>query len=326
MHFCIRPGRGPRLLRMVLLLAAGCGSSVSRSTIMVIPRDTAEEVWVSEHGGAVDAALKHRLRIYWNGPSGYDDVEQQIALIERAVAGHYYGLIVSPNNSFALSNAIESALSSGMPIVITSEEVSIAPQAGLFFVLNDAKQMGALAAQRMNAILKGKGTVAILGLDAVSPGMVERANAFEQNLHQIAPQIKVVAKVAAPYNFGQAELAAEQILRAYPGLAGIFSLGNNYTMGAVAAVHSVAPPHPVHIVGCDQLLDSLLLLRRGELDALVVEDTRTMGYRAVEEIAAQRAGHPGPPRVLVEPVLVDRENVNDAAIQQILSVRWRPQQ
>ncbi len=136
----------------------------------------------------------------------------------------------------------------------------------------------------------------------------------------------MVAKVAAPYNFGQAELAAEQILRAYPGLAGIFSLGNNYTMGAVAAVHSVAPPHPVHIVGCDQLLDSLLLLRRGELDALVVEDTRTMGYRAVEEIAAQRAGHPGPPRVLVEPVLVDRENVNDAAIQQILSVRWRPQQ
>jgi hypothetical protein len=33
-----------------------------------------------------------------------------------------------------------------------------------------------------------------------------------------------------------------------------------------------------------------------------------------------------PARTLVEPVLVDRDNVDDPAIQQILSVRWRPQQ
>jgi ribose transport system substrate-binding protein len=315
--------REPFLL--ALLFLAGCRPSSFRSTIVVIPRDTAEEIWVSEHGGAVDAASKRELHIYWNGPSRDDDVEHQIALVERAVAGHYYGVILSPNNSFALSNAIQRAVSSAIPVVITSSEIPIAPEPDLSFVLNDDKRMGEIAAQRTNAILSGKGTVAILGLDALSPGAVERSNAFEEDLHRVAPHIAIVAKVTGPYSFGQAELAAEQTIHSYPNLSAIFALSFNDTRGALAAVRSVQPARSIKIIGCDQTLDLLLLLRRGEVDSLIVEDTRSMGSRAVEEIAAERNGQPVPPRTLVEPVLVDRDNVDDPVIQQTLSVRWRPQ-
>lgn len=102
---------GAYLLTFALVFLTGCRQSASKLTIAVIPRDTAGEIWVSEHGGAVDAAHESRLHIYWNGPSRDDDVEQQIALSERAVARHYYGLILSPNNSFALGNLIQRAVS-----------------------------------------------------------------------------------------------------------------------------------------------------------------------------------------------------------------------
>jgi ribose transport system substrate-binding protein len=323
MDFREKVGRGS--LTFALLFFAGCGTSPSRLTIMMIPRDTAEEIWVSEHGGAVDAASPHHLQIYWNGPSLDDDVEHQIALVERAVAGRFYGIILSPNNSFALSNSIQRAVSRGIPVVITSSGIPIAPEPGLSFVVNDVARMGDIAAERTDSILNGKGTVAILGLDALSPGAVERSNAFEQSLHRIAPHIEIVTKASASYSFGQAELAAEQMLHAHPNLSAIFALGINDTLGALAAVRSMQPLHPIKIIGCDQTLDLLLLLRRGDVDSLIAEDTRTMGSRAVEEIAAERNGQTVPARTLIEPVLVDRENVDDPAIQKILSERWRPQ-
>ncbi len=324
MHFRRRLGCGPWLF--FLLFLAGCRPSPSLSTIAVIPRDTAEEIWVSEHGGAVDAAYPRHLHIDWNGPGRDDDVERQIALVERAVIRHYYGIILSPNNSFALRDVIQRAVSSGIPVVITSSGIPIGPEHGLSFVLNDASKMGEIAALRANTILNGDGTVAILGLDALSPGTVERSDAFEQSLRRIAPHIQIVAKARAQFSFGQAELAAEQMLHAYPKVSAIFALGINDTLGALAAVRSVQPSHSVRIIGCDQTLDLLLLLRRGDVDSLVIEDTRSMGSRAVEEIAAERSGQAVPARTLIEPVLVDRQNVNDAAIQQILSDRWRPQQ
>jgi len=90
---------------LVLLTMALCCTACRRSpnhTIAVIPRDTAEEVWVSEHGGAADAAYKQNLEIDWNGPTRDDDVEQQISLSERAIRSGDYGLVLSPNNSFRI--------------------------------------------------------------------------------------------------------------------------------------------------------------------------------------------------------------------------------
>lgn len=135
---------GAYLLTFALVFLTGCRQSASKLTIAVIPRDTAGEIWVSEHGGAVDAAHESRLHIYWNGPSRDDDVEQQIALSERAVARHYYGLILSPNNSFALGNLIQRAVSSGIPVVITGSEIPLVPRPGLSQFPNVSRTIGSV--------------------------------------------------------------------------------------------------------------------------------------------------------------------------------------
>lgn len=320
-----KPRVFPLFLLAGVLCGTGCGSGAIRSTIAVIPRDTAEEIWVSEHGGADDAAIERGLRVYWNGPSRDDDVEQQVALSEKAIASHYYGLILSPNNSFALSATIQRAVMQGVPVVILGAPVPIAPEPGLSFVLNDSAKMGQLAAARLREVLGGNGSVAVIGVSALSPGSVERANAFEQALQRNSPGIKVDEKIAGDFSFGEAELAAEQAIRAHPHLNAIVALGLNETRGAAAAAQYADMLKRVKIIGCDQTLDLLFLLRQGVIDSLVVEDTRTMGYLAVKEIAADKNGKPVSASTLVEPVLVTRANVDDPAIQRILSMRWRSQ-
>lgn len=320
-------GRGARpaiwTLLAFSLCCVACRSS-SNLTIAVIPRDTAEEIWVSEHGGAADAAFRQNLDINWNGPTRDDDVEQQIILSERAVHSRDYGLVLSPNNSFALDTVIQRALSRKIPVVIVGASIPIAPEPGLSFVLNDAEKMGDLAAQRTREILGGKGKIIILGTDALSPGSVERANAFKRALQRDAPGISIERQVAGSLSFGQAELATEQAIQLHPDLSAIFAVGINETRGAAAAVRSAETSHSIKIIGCDQTVDLLFLLRRGIIDSLVIENTRAMGNIAIEEIAAERHGKAVPEQRLVEPVLVTRRNVDDEPIQEMLSLRWRP--
>ena len=312
---------------LVLLTMALCCTACRRSpnhTIAVIPRDTAEEVWVSEHGGAADAAYKQNLEIDWNGPTRDDDVEQQISLSERAIRSGDYGLVLSPNNSFALGTVIQRALSQKIPVVIVGAPISIAPQSGLTFVLNDTEKMGMLAATRAGEILHGNGNIMVLGFDPLSPGSVERADAFERALQRVAPGISIVDQVSGSMSFGQAELASEQAILAHPDLSAIFALGINATRGAAAAVRNTKAANKIKVIGCDQTLDLLFLLRHGIIDSLIIEDTRTMGHLAVQQIAAQRRGESVPSRRYVEPLLVTRRNVDDARVQEVLSLRWRP--
>ena len=319
--------RGASAALVLVLALALCFTACrknSNHTIAVIPRDTAEEIWVSEHGGAADAAYKQNLEIDWNGPTRDDDVEQQISLSERAIRSGDYGLVLSPNNSFALGTVIQRALSKKIPVVIVGAAIPIAPQHGLSFVLNDTEKMGALAAARAAEILRGKGKILVLGFDPLSPGSVERAEAFERALRRVAPGISIVDQVSGSMSFGQAELASEQAILAHPDLSAIFALGINATRGAAAAARSTKAANKIKIIGCDQTLDLLFLLRHGVIDSLVIEDTRTMGHLAVQQIAAQRRGESVPSRRYVEPLLVTRRNVDDAGVQEVLSLRWRP--
>lgn len=300
------------------------GCRPARRVIAVIPRDTAEEIWVSEHGGAADAAAERHLDVYWNGPSRDDDVEQQISLSERAVHSPDIGLILSPNNSFALDTLIQRALSRRIPVVIVGADIPIAPQQGLSFVLNDVNQTGRLIAQRLHAVLGSTGKVALMGADPLSPGRAERAAAIEAALSRVAPGITIEQKLVGPFSFGQAELASEQVIQAHPDLSAIVALGINEARGAVAAVRNTGTSRQIRVIGCDQTLDLLFLLRRGLIDSLVVEDTRTMGYLAVQHILAQRREEPVPGKTLVPPSLVTLQNVDDDSIQRILDSRWRP--
>lgn len=311
-------------LLALFLCAGGCRARRDGSVITVIPRDTAEEIWVSAHGGAADAAAQNGLAVYWNGPSREDEVEQQIALVERAVKEHAYGIVLSPNHTFALTMTVRHAISRGVPVVILGSRIPLAPQPRLAYVLNDTAAGGWMAAHRVRDILHGSGKVLLLGVDPISPGSVERAEAFEESLRKIAPGVTVAQKLVGSFSFGQAEEAMEQALRHHSDVSAIFAIGTNATRGARAAVRAMGRTGKIAIIGCDQTVDLMFLLRHGGIDSLIAQDTRTMGYLAVETLAAEAKGQTVAPYRYVRPMLITRENIDTAAAQQLLDMNWHP--
>lgn len=314
------------VIQVSLLLFCGCQGAHYRNVISAVPRDTAEALYVTEHAGLAEAAGRNHISIYWNGPRGGDDTQQQIVLAKRAVDEGDMGLVLSPNTPFALNTVIQRALAHGVPVVVLGSAISLPPSANLSLVINDEQQSGRLAAERIQALLHGEGEIAMAGVDPMSPGTTDRANAFERWISQIAPHVHIVSKLVGTFTFGQAEMAVEEVIEAHPHLAAVYALNVPATRGAVAALRTSRREASIRIIGSDQTLDLLFLLREGAIDSLVIQDMRGMGAQAVENIVAAREHRKVAAVTRYEPVLLRRANIDSEPIQQMLKMDWRPRE
>jgi ribose transport system substrate-binding protein len=318
----------PRHLRLILLLAglvlllnaAGCHRSSTQS-IAVIPQTSGTILWEPENVGAQLAAAEVGERIYWNAATREDDVDGQIALVEKVVAKRYRGLVLAPDHSLALIAPVRRALERGLPIVIVGSPMPIPANSNLCYVLNDEEEGGRLAAERVAALTHGKGEVALLGIDPDVAGLMLRANSFETFLTRNYPGIRIVVRRQGTLNFAHEQEEAEEVLRQNPGLNVIVALTSAATRGALSTIESSHQGAAVKVIGFEP--DSVIF-DNASLDSLIVQNTRAMGDRAVRLIHARLEGQLLPARVVFKPLLVSRENVGSKMIQDMVDARWQP--
>src|SRR5215469_9158134 len=219
---------------VLCLITCGCLSDQPR-TIAVIPETTATEFWEAAHGGAEAAGREAGFRIYWNGPTREDDIERQIALVDRAIDSECAGLVVAPTNYRALVGSIRQALSKHIPTVVIRSPLAMPPGQGLSYILNDDQTTGRLAATRVGKVLVGKGQVALLGLASSAPRSILRARAIEAELAKSFPEVSIVEKRLGSTNTAEVQQIAQEILIEHPRLEAIVTLDVTATEGTWAA-------------------------------------------------------------------------------------------
>ncbi len=317
-------GRAPRVASvtaaLVLICGAGCRSTTPRS-IAVIPRTSGTILWEPENVGAQIAAKQLGERIYWNASTREDDIDGQIALVDRMRSGQYRGLVLAPDHSQALITPVRRALASGLPIVIVGSPLPIPAGENLAYVLNDEQVGGRLAAERALALMHGRGEVALIGIDPDIAGIMVRAQSFEQYLTEHDPQVHIAVRRMGTFNFGHEQESAEEVLRSNPELNVIVALTSPATRGALSTIQVRDPSRAVKVIGFDP---ESLPFENPNLDSVIVENTRGMGERAVRLIHARLQGQPFPARVELKPTLVTRENLGTPEVQEMLYARWRP--
>jgi ribose transport system substrate-binding protein len=298
----------------------GCGTSVPLS-IAVIPRTSGTILWEPEDVGAQMAASELGERIYWNASTREDDIDGQIALVERMRPGRYRGLVLAPDHALALITPVRRALASGLPIVIVGSPLSIPANQNLSYVLNDEEEGGRLAARRVAAILHRQGKIALIGINPDITGIVARADSFERNLAAFSPRVEIVVRRLGTFNYAHEQEAAEKVLRDHPDLNVIVALTSTSTRGAISTIENNPGKQSVKVIGFDP---ESLPFEDACLDSMIVQNTRGMGDRAVRLIHARLRGESLPARVDFQPILVTRDNVGSAALREMLYARWRP--
>lgn len=307
------------LLSLCLSLCAGC--RFGDPVIAVIPRTTGTALWEPEHEGAARAAAEAGLQIYWNAPTREDDVQRQIALVERIIDQKYGGLILAPDQSLALMTPVRRALAHGMPTVILGSPLSMKPGGKLIYVLSDDDQAGQMAADRIGEVLHGTGTVAVLGIDPDIAGVLDRERSFETTLANKYPGIRITAKRMGSFNVPYEQQIAEEVLADHPDLGAVLAVTSDATRGAYSALTEMHRAGKVKLIGCDQ--DLLAPLTTGEMDSIIAEDTYEMGYRAANLLSLERQGKPVPALTKVSPKLITRDNLSSPQIRRILGLDER---
>jgi ribose transport system substrate-binding protein len=306
----------PRLALAGLVCAfafwtSACGSHPP-AKIAFIPQIEGNSQWDPALAGAENAAAHAGIFVYWNAPPREDDVEAQVALVDRVVGCNYQGLILAPDQALSLIAPVRRALAHNIPTVILGSPLPIPAGGNLMDVLNDDAEGGRMAAQRVNKLLSGHGTVALLGINPDITGNMIRSRSFEESLTRNYLGIQIVEKRMGTFNVAHEQQVAEDTLRANPNLDVIVALMWPTIDGTLSALDTVPEVHPVKIIGFQQ---------KACMDSVIREDTRSMARQAIELIHAKLQGQSVPALVRFQPKLITRDNIDTPEVRLMFSTR-----
>jgi len=320
-----------RLPQIVLALSLcmaflGCNQhnpSGKSFTIAVIPQGSTHEYWKSIHAGAMKAAgdLAQQgihINIIWKGPLREDDREQQTQVVEGFISQGVQGIVLAPFDSHALVRPVEEAAQAGIPTVVIDSGLE-SPQI-ISFIATDNKKGGSLAADRMGALLQGKGKVLLLRYQEGSASTEAREQGFVEQLKQAYPGIELISsnQYAGPTR-DTAKRASENLLTRYAEqVQGIFTPNESSTAGMLLALQDIQKAGKVVFIGFDSSETFIDAMRNKQLQGIVVQDPFRMGELGVTTIVDHLQGKSVDKRVDTGATMVTPENMDTPESQRIL--------
>ena len=137
------------------------GAKTKKWRVMVIPKGTTHDFWMTIHAGALKAEQDlGNVEVVWQGPEKEDDRVQQIQLVQSAVAAGVDGIVLAPLDARALAQPVEMAVARGIPVVIIDSGLDSSKP--ISTISTDNYHGGVLAARRMGQVLGGEGKVILL--------------------------------------------------------------------------------------------------------------------------------------------------------------------
>lgn len=270
--------------------ANGESSSSDRLVIAAIPKSTGGEFWETVEQGAREAAKELDVELKWEGTVSETEIVEQNKIIETMINSGVDGMAVAPLNNKATAKTVGAAVNAGIPVVVFDSALDGDKHTA--FVATDNVAGGALGGKHMVAKL-GDGDKKILVLRYIqgTASTENRAKGFIDTVTAAGMTI-----VDDPYpEDGQVagcKKTATNTLESYVKdtkleLDGIFACNLTSALGMAAALDDLRKSGitvDVTFIGFDTSPKLIKALQAGEIEALVSQDPKKMGYMAVETI------------------------------------------
>ena len=325
------------ILRLLPLLVLGgligCGKqsegtrsspSATSYTIAVIPKGTTHEFWKSIHAGAVKAERELnekgvKTEIIWKGPLKEDDRDQQIQVVENFMSLRVSGIVLAPLDSQALVKPVENAIQAKVPVVIFDS--GLKSDQYVSFVATDNYKGGQLAGERLGQLLGGKGNVILLRYAVGSASTEAREAGFLDTLKTKFPDLKLISsdQFAGPTRETGYQASQNLLNRFGNEVNGIFCPCEPPTIAMAKALRDIGKAGgKVMMVGFDSGSQSVLDLKNGDVQGLVVQNPVLMGYLGVMTMVQHLRGEKVEKRIDTGVVLATPENMEQPAIKELL--------
>ena len=305
------------VLAMVLIGVSACGGGGNGSApadaprklrFAVIPKALDIPVFDYARKGAERAAKElGNVEVIWRGPETGDQLKQK-EILEAFITQRVDGIAISCLNGDFLTEAINRAVDSGIPVVTWDADAPNSKRLAFWGV--DDKAGGRIMGEEAVKLLGGKGTVALM-TSMGATNLQRRLDGVTEVLAKY-PDIKIVETFDVKEDTVKAaELIATGTNR-YPNLGAWISVGGwpVFTRNALVPV-----PKTTHVISFDTIQPAPQLLKEGKVQILIGQKYFGWGTEPVKLLADIKAGKMPTQKIIDSGVDVVRQDNVDAYIE-----------
>lgn len=306
------------LIVCAVLLAEPAWAADGNINVVFIPKSRDQDFWIFMREG-VDKAVNEagNVTLTWRGPAYNDQVDAQIKILQMYTKPGVDAIVLAPTDRKRLVEPVRRAAAMGIKVIVVDSAMDGSDY--LNFIGTDNHSAGAMAAEYLSSQLNARGEVMILRTVEGSASTDQRAQGFIDYMKKNAPKIRIVADEYCGGSRGKAFHAAEDLLKNFPRADGIFAVNESVSDGMLRALHQAGLAGKKKFVGFDSTSFLLDGLERGQINGLVVQDPRLMGYLGIKAALAAVNNAPLDQRTIpVEAVVVTLENYRKPAIRALL--------
>lgn len=253
--------------------------------------------------GAHAVAPRLGAAVDHTAPQTPDDVGQQNALIDQAIAERPDALVLLPAHATGVNAAIARVNAAGIPLVLMVSEPTAGDWVG--YVGTDSERMAADLGDAVLAGLPGDACVAFIDGHPGSITTPQRRRGFEQALAR-RPGMRLIGAADGDYQQAPAHLAARGLLARHPRLDAFLVANDLMAMGVLQALDEAG--RQAVVASINGTPDAVAQVRRGRLQATASFNTHRFGCLAVEMAVRHLRGEAVPRRVVLAPDIIDARN------------------
>lgn len=309
-----------------LLLSACAKRQPSSSTptqpttqvrIAVVPKGTAHSFWLTVKAGAEQAGREESVQILWKGPAEETDVEGQQRILEDFINQKVDAIVMAACDADGMVPVVKRAMDAGIPVITIDSGVN--SDLPLSFVATDNVAAAAKAAEVLCQLVGSKGKVGMIPFIKGAASSEQREQGFREGI-QKCPGVTLGPVLYSQSQVERAIQVTEDMLTANPDLVGIFAANEPGAVGAATVLEHRKLAGKVKLVAFDAAQPETEALKRGTIQALIVQNPFKMGYegvkQAVKAIRGDRASIPK--RVDTGVTVVTKENLETPEVQELL--------
>lgn len=301
----------------VSLLSSRSDSQAKPIRIAFLTNMQGGEHWGNMKSGARFARSMHEnMTIEFYAPVNEADYQGQSTMVMNAVEGRFDAIVISPSHATYASPAIQQALTQGIAVVTVDNDILAPSGASLAHshVGTNPQEVGEETALKAMELAPRARRALIVASVPESTTMTGKVTAITEVLSGEGIAVQVIfchADANASYQ------QVKEILETGGTVDIIIALEEYASHGAADALDEMEGADGIIFIGSGNSRYQLNLLEIGQMDALVVENSFTMGYLAVEAAAALVNGQAVTPSA-VEFVIVTPETMRDEHYQRLL--------
>jgi ribose transport system substrate-binding protein len=311
---------------VVPLAAAACGSAggttgTDRKTIAFVTPAVSDPYWKQARCAAQASAKELGFKLDFEGPQNFDGAAE-LQAFNAVVQKRPAGIVVVPVDPNSFIAPVRDAINQKIPVV--TQDGKLNDPIDHQNVRTDGEKAGAMAADKLGALMGGKGTVLVQGTISSVPTLAVRVSGFLKELAAKYPGIHALPTQYSDGVVSKSAAAAENMVRAHPEVTGIYSVTSFEVPPTVSGLKSAGHLKGMKWVAWDATEAEVGYLKDGTIDALVAQDptaqTRTALKTALDLATGKAEPKSVPKTVFVPATLITKDHLEDPNVQKLYRV------